>query len=83
MVTDERLVGGAMERSLDALDKADFWANKDGPLDRELRDHMIDYHLRLAQIHAQLAVAQGLDKIIGLVFDEGRAIEVRHDTHSR
>lgn len=45
-------------KALELVDKADQWANRDNIRDPELRAHMIDYNLRLAQIHATLAVAQ-------------------------
>jgi hypothetical protein len=63
------------EIALNSVDRADFWANKDN-VDPVYRPIAEDRALRLAQIHATLAVAQKLDKIIELVFDEGRHIQV-------
>lgn len=42
------------------LARADEWANRDN-VDRETRAHMVDYFLRVAAIHATLAVAQELE----------------------
>jgi len=62
--------------------KADEWANRDGnQFTLEWRDRMIDRELRLAQIHATLATAQRLDKLIELIFDEGRAITTASVLH--
>lgn len=55
--------------------RADDWANRDR-VDPEFRPVIVDYNLRLAQIHATLAVAERLDALIGLVFDEGRSIKI-------
>jgi hypothetical protein len=45
------------------VDKADEWANRDSVINAEHRAHMVDYHLRLAQIHATLSVAQEVSRI--------------------
>lgn len=50
--------------ALDHVRKAEGWANYDGALDDESRARLVDYHLRLAQIHATLSVSQQLN--IGL-----------------
>ena len=42
------------------LSRADEWANRDNA-SAETRDHMVDYYLRVAAIHATLAVAQELE----------------------
>lgn len=54
------------------LRRADEIANRDGHL--EFREPLKESFLRFAEIHATLAVAQRLDTIIDLVFDQGRAI---------
>jgi hypothetical protein len=41
------------------VDKADEWANRDN-VDPEYRARIVDYHLRLAQIHATFAIAEAL-----------------------
>lgn len=44
----------------DHIRKADDWANRDN-VDPDYRPVVVDYHLRLAQIHATLAVSQRID----------------------
>jgi hypothetical protein len=73
---DNRVLQDEHEQALTHIDKADEWANKDN-VDPDYRRVAVDYHLRLAQIHATLATAQKLDTLIGLVFDEGRPIYMR------
>jgi len=49
-------IGDHAQTALAHVDRADDWANREA--DRELRNRVVDYNLRLAQIHATLAVAQ-------------------------
>jgi hypothetical protein len=58
--------------SEEALRRADEWANRDNVPSQETRDHMIDYNLSLAGIHAMLANAQATRELAGL-FETGRA----------
>lgn len=63
------------ETALEHVDKADHWANRDR-VDPEYRPIIVDYHLRLAAIHAQLAVAQRIDTVLGHLEDRSIAVEV-------
>lgn len=44
----------------DALEKADFWANKDGNIPD--RNTFVDRYLSIAQVHATLALAQSMNE---------------------
>lgn len=57
-------IGAHEQTALAHVDKADEWANRDR-VDPEYRPTIVDYHLRLASIHATLAIAQRLDAILG------------------
>lgn len=48
------------------LSRADEWANRDN-VDRETREHMVDYYLRVSAVHAQLATAQHLAAIADIL----------------
>jgi hypothetical protein len=50
--------------ALEHVEKADEWANRDGAsLTLEYRDRMVNRELRLAQIHATLAVAEQISEL--------------------
>ena len=65
------------EKAEAALEKAEEWANRDGVVDQKFRMDMVERNLIHAQVYATLAVADRIDWIIGLVFDDARAIHVR------
>lgn len=64
------------EQAADYAGKAEHYANADSIRDHGVRESMVSFNVHMAQVHATIAVAQRLDAIIGLVFDEGRRIGV-------
>ncbi len=51
-------IGDHATTALQHVDRADEWANRDGVINEGYRDHIVDYNLRLALIHAILSVSQ-------------------------
>lgn len=58
-------IGDHVTTALEHVDQAEEWANRDGNMDRDHRNRMIDKHLRLAQIHATLSVSQQVNLLNG------------------
>lgn len=67
------------EQAARYAERAEDYANRDS-VRREDREAMVSYNVRMAQVHATIAVAQRLDTMIGLVFDEGRLIRIADES---
>jgi hypothetical protein len=50
------------------LDNADSYANRDG-MSAEARESLVTHNLRMAEVHASLAIAQSMDTVASVLED--------------
>lgn len=63
------------EQAAKHADSAETYANRDG-ISAEHREQLVSYNVRMAQVHATIAVAQRLDAILGHFEDRTVAVEM-------